>query len=189
MLFFKPSTIATIASMAFFALLFSLIVFLVVSPKPKKLEATCDNGTLKYALQNCVTDLLTDGRFYNFNVLQVKVVPQSSHYIVTESNNWSFPHLFRPFAAASPSTASTKFPFFLSTVNTTNIQYDINGYKKDHCGVHGAQLYDCAYINEVFQMALFVLAIAVVAFFFIYNIYRTVLLSGVVRRWFVEYLP
>ena len=79
--------------------------------------------------------------------------------------------------------------FLLSTVNTTNIQYDINGYEEDHCDVHGAQLYDCAYINEVFQMALFVLAIAVVAFFFIYNIYRTVLLSGVVRRWFVEYLP
>ncbi len=85
MLFCKPSTIATIASMAFFALLFLLIVFLVVSPKPKELETTCDYGPFKYALQDCVTDLLTNGRFDNFNALQVKVVPQNSHYIVTKS--------------------------------------------------------------------------------------------------------
>ena len=75
MLFFKPSTIATIASIALLALLFPLVVFLVVSPKPKELEATCDNGALKYALQDCVTDFLTNGRFDNFNALQVKVVP------------------------------------------------------------------------------------------------------------------
>ncbi len=106
MLFFKPSTIATIASIALFALLFPLVVFLVVSPKPKELEATCDNGTLKYALQDCVTDLLTNGRFDNFNALQVKVVPQNSHLIVTESNNWSFSHFFRLLVAALLSTAS-----------------------------------------------------------------------------------
>ena len=76
--------------------------------------------------------------------------------------------------------------FLLSTVNTTNFQYDINGYEEDHCGVHGAQLYDCPYINVVLQMALLFLAFVVIAFFFIYNINSTVLLSGVVCRWFVD---
>ena len=80
----------------------------------------------------------------------------------------------------------SRVAFLQSVAKTTNIQNNVNGYEEDHCGVHGAQLYDCAYINEVLQMALFVLAFVVVAFFFIYNIYSTVLLSGVVRRWFVE---
>ena len=63
----------------------------------------------------------------------------------------------------------SRVAFLQSVAKTTNIQNNVNGYEEDHCGVHGAQLYDCAYINEVLEMALFVLAIVVVAFFFIYN--------------------
>ena len=69
MLFCKSSTIATLSSIALFAL---LVVFLFFSI-PKKLKPSCDHGSMEYALQNCVTNLLTNGRFDNFNAPQVKV--------------------------------------------------------------------------------------------------------------------
>ncbi|KAH9401546.1 hypothetical protein TYRP_016940 [Tyrophagus putrescentiae] len=101
------------------------------APPPQSAELNCEFGSLKEVFKNCKTDTLNKERFNDFTFLKVK--------------------------ASCCSIAQYRI---CSIVNTEKTIWDsIKLYEKKHCGLQGAQTFDCVYNNETLKTTLLVIAI------------------------------